>query len=603
MMNIYEYLTVFAAFLIILAPTAMVAVAMGVTFGFVGMTFGFIKMTFGIIEMTFGFASFASGSVEMTFDAVGMSFGWEVMAWGWLEVPVGLHVAIVEGEFHAFQRDGSAPGGGCDGDGVVAVAQGVGRHGHGILVLALCQSAAAVVERRVVCAGGSHGLAVEAQAEQRLAAGAEEDDDFARTDSVHVVAHVDGHVATLSALERERQWRVGAQPVLPFAVREPVGLVATLEHLPATQFVEHTRVRRAAYLPSVLQLVVAAHIAVEEVVEEIDAVGALVQRSRAEAAHHTLRDGLVLGVGHHVGAGVEGRVERIAQLAAHPCYGLSRVYQRVGAHAHQIYQAFLEPLAQVYSLLQILCQRRRHPHGELYASWLLAACRLAVHPTPYLPHHIGHLSRVALAFAPLEVAEEAHEVQHIPVDVVAVAAELLADDAHLAVAHGAMGKVVGAGTVPSQRGVADAVFGMLEPPFCPHHGTVCFGVGEVEVVHAVDYHRRHAVAPCQLQRRPHKLASLGLDAEQIVIAGAHIVVERRVAAMVYVAAVVAVVAAVARGIAYEVAARADGVGGHLRARGKTRERVEVGERERCAVPVGVQQQLGAVVIVDYVGLG
>lgn len=64
MMNIYEYLTVFATFLIILAPTAMVAVAMGVTFGF-------IKMTFGIIEMTFGFASFASGSVEMTFDAVG----------------------------------------------------------------------------------------------------------------------------------------------------------------------------------------------------------------------------------------------------------------------------------------------------------------------------------------------------------------------------------------------------------------------------------------------------------------------------------------------------------------------------------------------------
>ena len=64
MMKIYEYLTVFAAFLIILAPTAMVALAMGVTFGF-------IKMTFGIIEMTFGFASFASGSVEMTFDAVG----------------------------------------------------------------------------------------------------------------------------------------------------------------------------------------------------------------------------------------------------------------------------------------------------------------------------------------------------------------------------------------------------------------------------------------------------------------------------------------------------------------------------------------------------
>lgn len=64
MMNIYKYLTVFVAFLIILAPAAMVAVAMGVTFGF-------IKMTFGIIEMTFGFASFASGSVEMTFDAVG----------------------------------------------------------------------------------------------------------------------------------------------------------------------------------------------------------------------------------------------------------------------------------------------------------------------------------------------------------------------------------------------------------------------------------------------------------------------------------------------------------------------------------------------------
>lgn len=64
MINIYEYLTVFAAFLIILAPTAMVAVAMGVTFGFVEVTFGFI-------EMTFGFASFASGSVEMTFDAVG----------------------------------------------------------------------------------------------------------------------------------------------------------------------------------------------------------------------------------------------------------------------------------------------------------------------------------------------------------------------------------------------------------------------------------------------------------------------------------------------------------------------------------------------------
>lgn len=117
----------------------------------------------------------------------------------------------------------------------------------------------------------------------------------------------------------------------------------------------------------------AAHIAVEEVVEEIDAVGALVQCSRAEAAHHTLRDGLVLGVGHHVGAGVEGCVERIAQLASHPCYGLRRVYQRVGTHAHQVYQALLEPLAQVYSLLQVLCQRRRHPHGELYASRLLAA--------------------------------------------------------------------------------------------------------------------------------------------------------------------------------------------------------------------------------------
>lgn len=64
MVNIYEYLTVFAAFLVILAPTAMVALAMGVTFGF-------IKMTFGFIEVTFGFASFASGSVEMTFDAVG----------------------------------------------------------------------------------------------------------------------------------------------------------------------------------------------------------------------------------------------------------------------------------------------------------------------------------------------------------------------------------------------------------------------------------------------------------------------------------------------------------------------------------------------------
>ena len=131
MMKIYEYLTVFVAFLIILAPAAMVAVAMGVTFGI-------LEVTFGFIEMTFGFASFVSGSVEMIFDAVGVSSGWEVMAWGWLEVPVGIHVAIVEGEFHAFQRDGSAPGGGCDGDGVVAVAQGVGRHGHGILVLALC---------------------------------------------------------------------------------------------------------------------------------------------------------------------------------------------------------------------------------------------------------------------------------------------------------------------------------------------------------------------------------------------------------------------------------------------------------------------------------
>ena len=145
MMKIYEYLTVFVAFLIILAPAAMVAVAMGMTFGFIEvtfgileMTFGILEMTFGILEMTFGFTSFASGSVEMIFDAVGVSSGWEVMAWGWLEVPVGIHVAIVEGEFHAFQRDGSAPGGGCDGDGVVAVAQGVGRHGHGILVLALC---------------------------------------------------------------------------------------------------------------------------------------------------------------------------------------------------------------------------------------------------------------------------------------------------------------------------------------------------------------------------------------------------------------------------------------------------------------------------------
>ena len=71
MMNIYKYLTVFVAFLIILAPAAMVAVAMGVTFGFIEMTFGFIEMSFGFIEMTFGFTSFASGSVEMTFDAVG----------------------------------------------------------------------------------------------------------------------------------------------------------------------------------------------------------------------------------------------------------------------------------------------------------------------------------------------------------------------------------------------------------------------------------------------------------------------------------------------------------------------------------------------------
>lgn len=71
MMNIYEYLTVFAAFLIILAPTAMVALAMGVTFGFIEVTFGILEMTFGILEMTFGFTSFASGSVEMTFDAVG----------------------------------------------------------------------------------------------------------------------------------------------------------------------------------------------------------------------------------------------------------------------------------------------------------------------------------------------------------------------------------------------------------------------------------------------------------------------------------------------------------------------------------------------------
>lgn len=71
MMNIYEYLTVFAAFLIILAPTAMVALAMGVTFGFIKLPFGLLKLPFGFIEMTFGFASFASGSVEMTFDAVG----------------------------------------------------------------------------------------------------------------------------------------------------------------------------------------------------------------------------------------------------------------------------------------------------------------------------------------------------------------------------------------------------------------------------------------------------------------------------------------------------------------------------------------------------
>ncbi len=66
MMNIYKYLTVFVAFLIILAPAAMVAVAMGVTFGF-------IEMSFGFIEMTFGLTSFASGSVEMTVDAVGVS--------------------------------------------------------------------------------------------------------------------------------------------------------------------------------------------------------------------------------------------------------------------------------------------------------------------------------------------------------------------------------------------------------------------------------------------------------------------------------------------------------------------------------------------------
>lgn len=71
MMNIYEYLTVFVVFLIILAPAAMVAVAMGMTFGFIEVTFGILEMTFGILEMTFGFTSFASGSVEMTFDAVG----------------------------------------------------------------------------------------------------------------------------------------------------------------------------------------------------------------------------------------------------------------------------------------------------------------------------------------------------------------------------------------------------------------------------------------------------------------------------------------------------------------------------------------------------
>lgn len=75
MMKIYEYLTVFATFLIILAPTAMVAVAMGVSFGFIEMGFGFIEMSLGIIEMTFGFALFVSGSVEMAFDAVGVSFG------------------------------------------------------------------------------------------------------------------------------------------------------------------------------------------------------------------------------------------------------------------------------------------------------------------------------------------------------------------------------------------------------------------------------------------------------------------------------------------------------------------------------------------------
>lgn len=71
MMKIYEYLTVFVAFLIILAPAAMVAVAMGMTFGFIEVTFGILEMTFGILKMTFGFTSFASGSVEMTFDAVG----------------------------------------------------------------------------------------------------------------------------------------------------------------------------------------------------------------------------------------------------------------------------------------------------------------------------------------------------------------------------------------------------------------------------------------------------------------------------------------------------------------------------------------------------
>lgn len=49
----------------------MVAVAMGVTLGFIEMGFGFIEMSLGIIEMSFGFASFASGSVEMTFGADG----------------------------------------------------------------------------------------------------------------------------------------------------------------------------------------------------------------------------------------------------------------------------------------------------------------------------------------------------------------------------------------------------------------------------------------------------------------------------------------------------------------------------------------------------